>query len=56
VLSDDEYAVAEYNDIVRKRFVRGLDALLDGYKVRYHAAYNRCPVTYVCALGTVYGA
>lgn len=32
VLSEEEYAAAEYTDVVRKRFIRALDILLDGYK------------------------
>lgn len=34
VLDDDSYASAEYQDVVRKRFMKALEALLDGYKVR----------------------
>lgn len=33
VLDDDSYAVAEYNDVVRKRFVKAWEGLIDGYKV-----------------------
>ena len=33
-LDQDAYTVAEYNDIVRKRFVRMWSTLLDGFKVR----------------------
>ncbi|KAL4246511.1 Conserved oligomeric Golgi complex subunit 4 [Abortiporus biennis] len=32
VLDDDSYAVAEYNDVVRKRFVKAWEGLIDGYK------------------------
>jgi hypothetical protein len=32
VLDDDGYASAEYRDIVRKRFVKTWDSLVDGYK------------------------
>lgn len=34
VLDDESYAAAEYQDLVRKRFTKALEALLDGYKVR----------------------
>ena len=33
-LDQDAYTVAEYNDIVRKRFIRSWSTLLDGFKVR----------------------
>ena len=33
VLDDDSYASAEYNDIVRKRFVKAWESLVEGYKV-----------------------
>jgi hypothetical protein len=33
-LDEDGYADAEFQDVVRKRFVRGWDALLEGYRVR----------------------
>lgn len=33
-LDEDAYADAEFQDVVRKRFVRGWDALLEGYRVR----------------------
>ncbi|KAJ3558060.1 hypothetical protein NM688_g1138 [Phlebia brevispora] len=32
VLDDDSYAAAEYNDIVRKRFVKAWEGLVEGYK------------------------
>lgn len=35
VLDDDSYASAEYNDIVRKRFVKAWESLVEGYKVGY---------------------
>ncbi|KAI5824704.1 COG4-domain-containing protein [Schizophyllum commune Tattone D] len=31
-LDEDSYSVAEYQDVVRKRFVKGWETLLDGYK------------------------
>lgn len=34
VLDDDGYSVAEYQDLVRKRFVKAWEGLVDGYKVR----------------------
>lgn len=34
-LDQDSYAVAEYNDIVRKRFILLWSTLLDGFKVRH---------------------
>jgi conserved oligomeric Golgi complex subunit 4 len=33
VLDDDNYAQAEYQDIVRKRFIKSWESLVDGYKV-----------------------
>jgi len=33
VLDEDGYASAEYQDIVRKRFMKVWDGLTDGYKV-----------------------
>ncbi|TCD62614.1 hypothetical protein EIP91_006628 [Steccherinum ochraceum] len=32
VLDDDGYAAAEYNDAVRKRFIKAWEALVEGYK------------------------
>ncbi|KAF7359494.1 Cog4 domain-containing protein [Mycena sanguinolenta] len=32
VLDDDSYSAAEYNDVVRKRFVKAWEGLVDGYK------------------------
>ncbi|KAH9056637.1 COG4-domain-containing protein [Lactarius vividus] len=32
VLDDDAYTVAEYQDVVRKRFVKAWEGLVDGYK------------------------
>lgn len=33
VLDDDSYAAVELQDVVRKRFVKAWEALIDGYKV-----------------------
>ena len=33
VLDDDSYTIAEYNDVVRKRFVKAWEGLVEGYKV-----------------------
>jgi conserved oligomeric Golgi complex subunit 4 len=33
VLDDDGYSMAEYQDVVRKRFVKAWESLVDGYKV-----------------------
>lgn len=33
VLDEDGYATAEYQDVVRKRFVKQFDTLFEGYKV-----------------------
>lgn len=35
VLNEDGYATAEYQDIVRKRFVKVWEGLTDGYKVNF---------------------
>ena len=32
-LDDDGYTAAEYQDLVRKRFVKAWEGLVDGYKV-----------------------
>lgn len=43
VLDEDSYAVAEYNDIVRKRFIKAWENLVDGYKVstcEYHSFHR----------------
>ncbi|PSR75118.1 hypothetical protein PHLCEN_2v9303 [Hermanssonia centrifuga] len=32
VLDDDTYATAEYNDVVRKRFIKAWEGLVEGYK------------------------
>jgi conserved oligomeric Golgi complex subunit 4 len=45
VLTDEEYASAEYVDVVRKRFVKSLDGLLDGYKVCLNLQTN-----HICGL------
>ena len=44
ILDDDTYATAEYNDIVRKRFIRAWEGLVEGYKVR-HCATTRLAAT-----------
>jgi conserved oligomeric Golgi complex subunit 4 len=36
VLDDDAYSAAEYHDVVRKRFIRSWDSLVEVYKVRWH--------------------
>jgi hypothetical protein len=33
VLDDEAYAVAEYQDVVRKRFIKAWEGLVEGYKV-----------------------
>lgn len=33
VLDDDSYTIAEYNDVVRKRFIKAWEGLVEGYKV-----------------------
>ena len=35
-LDDDGYTAAEYQDLVRKRFVKAWEGLIDGYKVGRH--------------------
>ncbi|KAI0075820.1 COG4-domain-containing protein [Panus rudis PR-1116 ss-1] len=32
VLDDESYAAAEYNDVVRKRFIKAWESLIEGYK------------------------
>ena len=33
VLDDDSYSTAEYQDVVRKRFIKAWENLAEGYKV-----------------------
>ena len=37
ILDDDSYSIAEYQDVVRKRFIKSWENLADGYKVCNHA-------------------
>lgn len=39
VLDDDAYTAAELQDAVRKRFVKGWETLIDGYKVCINRVY-----------------
>ncbi|KAJ7764494.1 COG4 transport protein-domain-containing protein [Mycena maculata] len=32
ILDDDSYSIAEYSDVVRKRFIKAWEGLVDGYK------------------------
>jgi hypothetical protein len=34
-LDDDEYSAVEYQDMVRKRFVKSWENIVDVYRVRY---------------------
>ena len=34
MLDEDAYATAEYNDLVKKRFIKAWGNAMDGYKVR----------------------
>ena len=40
VLDEDGYATAEYQDTVRKRFMKVWDGLTDGYKVSYYGFHK----------------
>jgi len=42
VLDEDAYAAAEYQDVVRKRFVKAWEGLAEGYKVRSGSALCFC--------------
>jgi conserved oligomeric Golgi complex subunit 4 len=33
VLDEDSYSAAEYQDVVRKRFIKAWESLVDGFKV-----------------------
>ena|SRR5882757_4899670 len=45
-LDDDGYTAAEYQDIVRKRFVKAWEGLIDGYKVGlYGTGLHLAPAT-----------
>jgi hypothetical protein len=48
VLDDDDYSAAEYQDVVRKRFVKSWESLTDGYKV------TNCTVSRSIVLGTLF--
>jgi hypothetical protein len=39
VLDDDAYAAAEYQDVVRKRFIKAWEGLAEGYKVRQDVSF-----------------
>jgi len=39
VLDDEEYSAAEYQDVVRKRFIKSWESLTDGYKV-LHCSFS----------------
>lgn len=39
VLDDDSYSAADYQDTVRKRFVKTWESLLDGYKVCWYTVF-----------------
>lgn len=43
VLDDDSFSSSEYQDIVRKRFVKYWDSLVDGFKVRLSRLRMRLP-------------
>lgn len=43
MLDEDTYAVADYNDVIRKRFIKAWEGLIDGYKVCVmHSLYCFC--------------
>lgn len=51
VLDDDEYSTTEYQDVVRKRFVKSWESLTDGYKVVYtFSADVMCPELSFCRI------
>jgi conserved oligomeric Golgi complex subunit 4 len=35
LLNEEQYSVAEYNDRLRKRWIKSWESLMDGYKVNY---------------------
>lgn len=43
VLDDDNYSAAEYQDVVRKRFIKSWESLADGYKVLWMSRWP--PIT-----------
>lgn len=53
VLDDDSYAAAEYNDIVRKRFIKAWEGLVEGYKVSTHTVKEAVSLTW--NPGHIYG-
>lgn len=41
VLDEDSYAAAEHQDLVRKRFIKMWEGLVDGYKVNFLPGISR---------------
>lgn len=55
VLDDDAYSTAEYQDVVRKRFIKTWESLMDGYKVLVgppHILYSFADSTSFCLQDT----
>lgn len=53
VLDDDSYSSAEYQDVVRKRFIKSWESLADGYKVCIDVL-RKCHFRYP-VIGYLYG-
>ena len=52
VLDDDAYAAAEYQDVVRKRFIKAWEGLAEGYKVRCDENKNKKDGIFVRVVGS----
>jgi hypothetical protein len=51
ILDEDGYASSEYQDVVRKRFVKAWEGLIEGYKVRHYSL--SCLYFYTKFLGRI---
>jgi conserved oligomeric Golgi complex subunit 4 len=45
-LDEDAYTAAEYHDLVRKRFVKSWENLMEGFKVSFILRKEGCPLTF----------
>ena len=54
VLDDDAYAAAEYNDVVRKRFIKAWEGLVEGYKVSFRSI-GTTRIILIATSGHLYG-
>jgi len=55
ILDEDGYAAADYQDLVRKRFIKSWEALIDGYKVKSVMLVFYFLPDSLCILGDFFG-